>query len=89
MYIIAFVFEFINNVLSDTFPCISFTSIIFSANSYFPASGYMYRPGLINKYIWVYQPLNMGSVLKVAGDICYKPVFLVVSRETFFRLVCD
>ena len=39
----------------------------FSANiSYFPASGCMYRPGLINKYIWVYQPLNMESVLKVA-----------------------
>ena len=48
----------------------------FSANnSYFPASGCMYRPGLINKYIWVYQPLNMESVLSFmetsVANLCF------------------
>lgn len=54
-YAIAFVFEFINNVLSDAFPMHYLLLNGFSANNFcIPASGYMCLDGLTNIYVGIY-----------------------------------
>lgn len=66
----------------------------FSAdNSYPPASGYMFEPGLINKYVRIYiSLLTCDLFYRSCGDICYKPVFwwyLGKLSSGCFVIVCE